>query len=114
MPIDTETALYTCMNSCTKTYRGLALAAGHYSATATVIRWCFPSLSFIVKKKGLLRVARSSASRAGSGGYAYLKEWLWWVGLLTMVVGEAANFTAYGFAPAILVTPLGALSVLVR
>ena len=29
-------------------------------------------------------------------------------------VGEAANFTAYGFAPAILVTPLGALSVLVR
>lgn len=73
----------------------------------------FIGTSFIVKKKGLLRVARSSASRAGSGGYAYLKEWLWWVGLLTMVVGEAANFTAYGFAPAILVTPLGALSVLV-
>lgn len=31
-----------------------------------------------------------------------------------MAVGEAANFAAYGFAPAILVTPLGALSVLVR
>ena len=31
-----------------------------------------------------------------------------------MVVGEAANFSAYAFAPAILVTPLGALSVLVR
>ena len=31
-----------------------------------------------------------------------------------MVVGEAANFTAYGFAPAFVVTPLGALSVLVR
>ena len=60
------------------------------------------------------RVARSSVSRAGSGGYAYLREWLWWVGLLTMVVGEAANFTAYGFAPAFVVTPLGALSVLVR
>ena len=28
--------------------------------------------------------------------------------------GEAANFAAYGFAPAVLVTPLGALSVLVR
>jgi uncharacterized membrane protein len=28
-------------------------------------------------------------------------------------VGEAANFTAYAFAPASLVTPLGALSVLV-
>ena len=33
---------------------------------------------------------------------------------ITVAVGEAANFTAYGFAPAILVTPLGALSVLVR
>ena len=31
-----------------------------------------------------------------------------------VIVGEAANFTAYGFAPAILVTPLGALSVIVR
>lgn len=28
-------------------------------------------------------------------------------------VGEAANFAAYAFAPASLVTPLGALSVLV-
>ena len=61
-----------------------------------------------------LRVSRTSVSRAGSGGYAYLHEWLWWAGLLTMVVGEAANFTAYGFAPAFVVTPLGALSVLVR
>lgn len=56
---------------------------------------------------------------------------MWWAGLITskpmigsrpvfslslslVGVGEAANFTAYGFAPAILVTPLGALSVLVR
>ena len=31
-----------------------------------------------------------------------------------VAVGEIANFTAYAFAPAILVTPLGALSVLVR
>lgn len=30
-----------------------------------------------------------------------------------MVVGEIANFAAYAFAPAILVTPLGALSVLI-
>lgn len=28
-------------------------------------------------------------------------------------IGEAANFIAYAFAPASLVTPLGALSVLV-
>ena len=30
-----------------------------------------------------------------------------------MVCGEIANFAAYAFAPAILVTPLGALSVLI-
>jgi hypothetical protein len=31
-----------------------------------------------------------------------------------VIVGEVANFTAYAFAPAILVTPLGALSIIVR
>ena len=86
-------------------YIGLALA---------ISSSFFIGTSFIVKKKGLLRVSRTSSSRAGSGGYAYLKEWLWWTGLITMAVGEAANFAAYGFAPAILVTPLGALSVIVR
>lgn len=33
---------------------------------------------------------------------------------VAVMFGEIANFTAYAFAPAILVTPLGALSVLVR
>jgi len=32
---------------------------------------------------------------------------------MTVVIGEVANFAAYAFAPAILVTPLGALSVLI-
>jgi len=31
-----------------------------------------------------------------------------------MGIGELCNFAAYGFAPASVVTPLGALSVLVR
>lgn len=42
-----------------------------------------------------------------------MHEPLWWVGMGTMIVGEAANFVAYAFAPAILVTPLGALSIIV-
>uniref|UniRef100_A0A8P4K167 Uncharacterized protein n=1 Tax=Dicentrarchus labrax TaxID=13489 RepID=A0A8P4K167_DICLA len=46
-------------------------------------------------------------------GHGYLKDWLWWGGLLTMGAGEACNFAAYMFAPATLVTPLGALSVLI-
>ncbi|KAG8452156.1 hypothetical protein GDO86_004086 [Hymenochirus boettgeri] len=69
--------------------------------------------SFILKKKGLLRLAKSGSMRAGQGGHAYLKEWLWWAGLLSMGAGEVANFAAYAFAPATLVTPLGSLSVLV-
>ncbi|XP_057973322.1 probable magnesium transporter NIPA1 isoform X2 [Malania oleifera] len=48
-----------------------------------------------------------------SGGYGYLLEPLWWVGMVTMVVGEIANFIAYIYAPAVLVTPLGALSIIV-
>lgn len=33
---------------------------------------------------------------------------------MAVIVGEVANFTAYAFAPAVLVTPLGALSIIVR
>jgi len=34
--------------------------------------------------------------------------------ILIVIVGEIANFAAYAFAPAILVTPLGALSIIFR
>ncbi|XP_024120053.1 magnesium transporter NIPA4 isoform X2 [Oryzias melastigma] len=69
--------------------------------------------SVILKKKALLRLARNGQTRAGEGGHGYLKDWLWWGGLLTMGAGELCNFAAYMFAPATLVTPLGALSVLI-
>ncbi|KAM7251566.1 hypothetical protein ACFE04_023449 [Oxalis oulophora] len=140
----------------------------------------FIGSSFIVKKKGLKK-AGASGLRAGSGGYSYLYEPLWWVGMITsdtalqsacgvvqvrrflgsfylqnywkhkaktkrqllncgkkhasgshlsqsamfhcrslegcklcgLIVGEIANFAAYAFAPAILVTPLGALSIII-
>lgn len=72
----------------------------------------FIGASFIIKKKGLKK-AGSSSVRAGLGGYSYLYEPLWWAGMTTMIVGEVANFVAYAFAPAILVTPLGALSIIV-
>ncbi|KAG2396363.1 magnesium transporter [Vigna angularis] len=54
----------------------------------------FIGASFIVKKKGL--------KKAGASG------------LRAVIVGEIANFAAYAFAPAILVTPLGALSIIIR
>ncbi|XP_062207673.1 probable magnesium transporter NIPA4 isoform X3 [Phragmites australis] len=72
----------------------------------------FIGASFIVKKKGLKKAAASGV-RAGVGGYSYLYEPLWWAGMITMIVGEVANFAAYAFAPAILVTPLGALSIII-
>ncbi|XP_061342839.1 probable magnesium transporter NIPA6 isoform X2 [Gastrolobium bilobum] len=73
----------------------------------------FIGASFIIKKQGLRRAAAVSGVRAGVGGYYYLLEPLWWIGMITMIVGEIANFVAYAFAPAVLVTPLGALSIIV-
>ncbi|KAI3746922.1 hypothetical protein L6452_09364 [Arctium lappa] len=50
---------------------------------------------------------------SSSGGYSYLKEPWWWAGMVSMIIGEVANFAAYAYAPAILVTPLGALSMII-
>ncbi|CAA7405264.1 unnamed protein product [Spirodela intermedia] len=72
----------------------------------------FIGSSFIFKKKGLRR-SGSCGSGAAVGGHGYLREPLWWLGLVTMIVGEISNFVAYTFAPAVLVTPLGALSIIV-
>ena len=67
--------------------------------------------SFIITKKGLMDASRRGYDNDRQHGY--LQNPIWWAGMLTMAVGEIANFAAYTFAPAILVTPLGALSVLI-
>ncbi|XP_046372460.1 NIPA-like protein 2 isoform X1 [Haliotis rufescens] len=41
----------------------------------------------------------------------YTRDPLWWLGLILMGLGEVGNFTAYGFAPASLVAPLGTTTV---
>ncbi|MCJ1419815.1 hypothetical protein MMC32_006171 [Xylographa parallela] len=66
--------------------------------------------SYVIAKKGL----QDATERHGfeGDGHQYFKSPIWWAGIFTMGVGEVANFAAYAFAPAILVTPLGALSVL--
>ncbi|KAH9931173.1 magnesium transporter NIPA-domain-containing protein [Epithele typhae] len=66
--------------------------------------------SFVFKKKGLLRSQRGMA--AGEG-VAYLKSPLWWIGMTMMILGELCNFAAYAFVEAIVVTPMGALSVVI-
>ncbi|KAF8473782.1 magnesium transporter NIPA-domain-containing protein [Gautieria morchelliformis] len=65
--------------------------------------------SFVFKKKGLLR---SQGANLGEG-VAYLKSPMWWTGMIMMILGEICNFAAYAFVPAIVVTPLGALSVVI-
>ncbi|KAF2860213.1 DUF803-domain-containing protein [Piedraia hortae CBS 480.64] len=83
-------------------YVGLALAV---TSTLGI------GASFVITKKGL----NATAARHGfeGEGFAYLRNPIWWAGIVAMAVGEVCNFSAYAFAPAILVTPLGALSVLI-
>jgi magnesium transporter len=79
---------------------GLAVAAGFGIGS-----------SVVVTKKGL-EISKDKHGFEGDG-HQYLKSPIWWVGMVLMGLGEFANFAAYAFAPAVLVTPLGALSVLV-
>lgn len=67
--------------------------------------------SFIFTKLGLN--AASEENNFQGAGFNYLRNPIWWGGMSLMVVGEVANFAAYTFAPAIMVTPLGALSVII-
>nr|XP_043633980.1 probable magnesium transporter NIPA1 isoform X2 [Erigeron canadensis] len=53
----------------------------------------FIGSSFIIKKKGLMKAGAT--------------------GIRAVIIGEVANFAAYAYAPAILVTPLGALSMII-
>ncbi|KAJ5546978.1 hypothetical protein N7494_004563 [Penicillium frequentans] len=72
----------------------------------------FIGISFVLKKVGLLRANVKYNEEAGEG-YGYLKNFLWWTGMTLMIIGEICNFVAYAFVDAILVTPLGALSVVI-
>lgn len=61
---------------------------------------------------GLLQANKQYNTNPGEG-YQYLKNWTWWAGMTLMIIGEVSNFAAYAFTDAILVTPLGALTVVV-
>ncbi|KAI0521425.1 magnesium transporter NIPA-domain-containing protein [Xylaria bambusicola] len=80
---------------------GLAVGSGLFIGT-----------SFVLKKVGLLR-ANEKYQQAAGEGYGYLKNALWWSGMSLMILGEILNFVAYAFTDAILVTSLGAISVVI-
>ncbi|KAJ3559006.1 hypothetical protein NPX13_g9602 [Xylaria arbuscula] len=80
---------------------GLAVGSGLFIGT-----------SFVLKKVGLLK-ANEKYQQAAGEGYGYLKNALWWSGMSLMILGEILNFVAYAFTDAILVTSLGAISVVI-
>ena len=51
------------------------------------------------------------AHKNNTTGKPYTQIPQWWLGLLFMAGGEVGNFLAYGMAPASLVSPLGAVTV---
>lgn len=113
----------------------MGIAENSKGLVLAVASGVFIGASFVLKKKGLKQAA-THGTRAGVGGYSYLLQPLWWAGMLTsnqlnsfssqflpslnelnilaVLIGEVANFVAYIYAPALLVTPLGALSIIVR
>lgn len=113
------TATPTSTSSATSTASSTAAATSERPASYKIIGIClavgsglFIGVSFVVKKVGLLKANKKYNEEAGEG-YGYLKNLWWWLGMTLMIVGEICNFAAYMFVDAILVTPLGALSVVV-
>ncbi|KAI4718389.1 DUF803-domain-containing protein [Aureobasidium sp. EXF-10727] len=86
-----------------------------YKAIGIILAVCsgvFIGTSFVLKKHGLLK-ANEKYNEAAGEGYGYLKNGWWWCGMTLMIIGEICNFVAYAFVDAILVTPFGALSVVI-
>ncbi|KAJ6517109.1 DUF803-domain-containing protein [Mycena vulgaris] len=82
-------------------YIGLAMAIVGSFAIGT---------SSVITKMGL---TASADGTSATENMSFLRNSMWWAGTSALVVGEVANFGAYTFAPPIMVTPLGALSVIV-
>ncbi|KAJ7847454.1 DUF803-domain-containing protein [Mycena olivaceomarginata] len=82
-------------------YIGLAMAIVGSFAIGT---------SSVITKMGL---TASADGTSATENMSFLRNSMWWAGTSALFVGEVANFGAYTFAPPIMVTPLGALSVIV-
>lgn len=69
-----EAAVQAKLYDTTEFYVGLSLA---------VSSSLFIGSSFVIKKVSLNRLSRKGHLRAGQGGFGYLKDWMWWLGLLS-------------------------------
>lgn len=59
-----------------------------------------------------MNIQKYSHNQLIESGGSYVKSPTWWGGLILMILGEVGNFSAYGFAPASLVAPLGTTTVI--
>ncbi len=75
------------------------------------IKLCFLWLRFSFH---MFQKYTHNENESNSSRRHYLASPLWWLGLLLMGLGEVGNFSAYGFAPASLVAPLGTTTVIGR
>ncbi|KAI9463355.1 magnesium transporter NIPA-domain-containing protein [Russula earlei] len=115
--LDTPSPPFAMSSSATPSASASAKAAFQVSKSLKVVGIVLAVVSgvligssFVFKKKGLLR---SQAGHTAGEGVAYLKSVLWWAGMILMILGEFCNFAAYAFVEALVVTPLGALSVVI-
>lgn len=54
----------------------------YYGILLAILSSGFIGSSFIFKKISLLRLNGEGSLRAGEGGFGYLKDILWWIGLI--------------------------------
>ncbi|XP_054876464.1 magnesium transporter NIPA1 isoform X2 [Poeciliopsis prolifica] len=80
------------------------LSGTHLGIAIAVISSFINGSTFVLQKKGILR--------SRDKGCLYLTDVVWCCGTLCMIIGQVGNFLAYNLAPAVIVTPLGALGVL--
>lgn len=66
---------------------------------------------FISVSLNLQKYAHNKISLQGNP-VSYLHSKTWWLGIAIMIIGEMGNFAAYGFAPAVLVSPLGTVALI--
>lgn len=111
----TATATSTASATSTSAANGTKGRPPIYKVVGIILAVCsglFIGVSFVIKKIGLLKANVKYHEEAGEG-FGYLKNAWWWLGMTLMILGELCNFVAYAFTDAILVTPLGALSVVI-
>ena len=74
----------------------------------------FISIALNIQKSVHNRVKRASEATASGGAppQSFTKDRKWMAGVVLMAFGELGNFGAYFFAPAVLVAPLGTVTVI--